>query len=362
MPGFTKRTLYLFDRDLDADMRMVSYATAIITVTNGTLSFAQSAAAVTYDAAAGSYTLFGTFNMILRATNGTLFTPDPDFNGNAILTVQFMDYPESAHIQGSPVRNVTKTMQLAVSAVNDAPRMYGAQRTWHVRQNEYLLVTELEAYDVDANPLTDLIDVVINSTHGKLTLGWRPYWLSGPAYVPQNELPGGTHKEVTEGFAFTTTMDGLNKILGSIHDDHRGLGYQNDKPLPAAIHYIDTPVHDVDYITITISDRGSSGAGGVQSATFSIMVTSYVDQYPTCKTFLDLHPQYCGCYYISDHANSSVTDWTTLPTDFSSTLYLKETAPARFSQGCCDLYHYPDHVSGSVFTRVDDMGLCSPLS
>ena len=51
---------------------------------------------------------------IERSLNGTTFTPDPDYNGNAPLTVSFSDYHHSPHILGSPLRNVTKTSQLLV--------------------------------------------------------------------------------------------------------------------------------------------------------------------------------------------------------------------------------------------------------
>jgi len=354
-------TITFFDRDMPEEDKLINYLTCIVTVDHGQIKFGKSATTITHTTSGTQnvYALWGTYRWIERSLNGTTFTPDSDFNGNAPLTVSFSDYHSSPHIQASPLRNVTKTLQLAVSAVNDAPRMLGTDRTWHARVGEYLILTELSAYDVDANPLTDLIDVEINSTHGEVTLGWRPYWLAPPAFVDQSVLPGGTHKDNTVGFKFTTTMDGLNKILGSIHDDHRGLGYRNTQSLPSAIHYIDHKVAGVDYVTIKISDRGVSGAGGPQSATFAIKITAYVDQYPTCASFLQTHSQYCGCYFQVDHSNVTQEEWTTVPVTFPSTLFLKETRPVRYTQGCCNLYHTATSGSPPQLTRVAEMGLCS---
>jgi|UniRef100_A0A7S4GJ49 hypothetical protein len=345
-----------YNRDIQQGDKVGQFLTVTASVTNGTLAFASSTATYSYDPASKVYTLFGNQLAIERATNGTTFTPDPDFFGMATFSMTFAEWPASALMQGRSPRNVTKTMMLTVTGINDAPRLIGADRTWHAKYGQYIIIDQLTAYDPDINPLVDLVDVTINSTYGELTLGWRPYWLSPPAFMDRSLLPGGSHKNSRVGFKLTTTIDGLNKILGSIHDDHPGLGYLNTKPLPPAIHYIDTAVHDVDYLTITINDRGQSGTGGALESTFKIKITSYVDQYPTCQSFLNTHAQYCGCYFVTGHQNSSFTEWSILPLTFPSKLYAKESAPARFSQGCCSQYLYSERAS--TLTRVAEMGLC----
>ena len=54
---------------------------------------------------------------IERATNGTTFTPDPDFFGMATFSMTFAEWPASALMQGRSPRNVTKTMMLTVTGM-----------------------------------------------------------------------------------------------------------------------------------------------------------------------------------------------------------------------------------------------------
>ena len=83
--------ILMYDTEYTIVEQMSVWVTARMTLSNGTLWFPTTTAAVTYDPVFNVWTLFGTETAVQRALNGTIFTPQPDFIGTSTLEIFVKD-------------------------------------------------------------------------------------------------------------------------------------------------------------------------------------------------------------------------------------------------------------------------------
>lgn len=327
-----------------------TYLTVRMSISNGTLWFPETAARKVYDPIWKAWTFTGTTAAIKRALNQTVLTVDPDFAGTMTLEIYVRDETEQwAHPSRIPVmRNHTTYHYVHVMAVNDAPRIIGREPMYHVNRNRTLVFDEIRAYDPDANPNWDVMNVRIEVTeHGELILA------NDPEAVGATNISGNWTR-VLDNITFDATIYQLNQLI-------TGMQYKNVKPWADYVEHIVDPLHSKDYIKITINDNGFSGWGGPQIGVEILSITAYADLFPTCQDFVDFHRGYCGCYFITYPEDRAInmTDpiLSTLPMDFPMKLYQKETQHRAFVQGCC-AQHTPAQRP-ALFTKRYQVGTCT---
>jgi|UniRef100_A0A7S4D342 hypothetical protein len=338
--------ILMYDTEYTIVEQMSVWVTARMTLSNGTLWFPTTTAAVTYDPVFNVWTLFGTETAVQRALNGTIFTPQPDFIGTSTLEIFVKDETRTGDLL-QVFRNHTVYGYVHVIPINDPPRIIGGDTVYHFNRNMTLVFEDLSVYDPDASMTTDYMDIYISTESGQIVFP------SDPLAIGAHNVTGN-YQDMTSNITMRATLHQLNMLL-------KGMQYRSTTTWAEYITHIADNVHAVDYINITVNDNGYTGSGGPQMAYARVQITAYADLFPTCQSFIDIHRAYCGCYYIAYPdllpINSTVPLFAMIPMDFPMRLYFPETAHRGFAQGCCQ--SWGPHERSLHFTKRYGVGLCA---
>ena len=181
-------------------------------------------------------------NATLSDSAGVMFQPAADASGAVTLTMTTNDQG----LTGGAAESDTDTVTITVTAVNDAPvvTVPGAQS---VNENAMLVIAGVAVADVDVAG-DDLI-LTLTATNGTLTLD---------APVAGGLTPGVISNNGSSSVTATGTLTELNTTLASA----TGLTYQGNLNFTGS-----------DTITVSVSDQGSTGAGGAMTGSATIAVT-----------------------------------------------------------------------------------------
>eukprot|EP01012_Entosiphon_sulcatum_P030827 TRINITY_DN3827_c0_g1_i1.p1 TRINITY_DN3827_c0_g1~~TRINITY_DN3827_c0_g1_i1.p1 ORF type:complete len:875 (+),score=125.18 TRINITY_DN3827_c0_g1_i1:101-2725(+) len=315
--------------------------TVTLQVSHGSLQFTQ-APGVQASFANNKYTLVGLQQDLNRALSGLMYTPTADWSGSDTLVVTATDSGWSISGGRTDPKTVTRNIVITVTPVNDAPRIAGSGITFWVDRTSTLRFTSISVTDPDAAP-SDVATVVITALHGLLSID-----SAAPVSVT------GSRTDQTQ-LRFTGTLSNINAALST-------LSYRNTLTFNFTVMHVKDRVFDQEGVSIDITDAGSPPATG--HAALQVIVTTAV--YPTCTSFLQTYPAYCGCYFVSsnthDHPERPVV-WATLPIDFPSEQFLQQDGTNRnptvsYVQGCCATYTNAERTA--KFDRVQQIGLCKP--
>ncbi|NVK02375.1 MAG: tandem-95 repeat protein, partial [Oceanospirillaceae bacterium] len=187
-------------------------------------------------------TVRGTLTDLDSAFDGLVYTPDANFNGTDTLTVKLDDLGNSGS-GGALSHEVSQS--ITVSAVNDAP-VLSVPSDISVNEDSLIYFGTNETQqiifdDVDVTAST-IMTLQLSASNGDITLGS----VAGLASQSGN----GTS---------SVTVTGTQAVLRSAIE---GLSYRADANYNGA-----------DTLTVTVSDTGDTGSGGVKSSTASINIT-----------------------------------------------------------------------------------------
>ncbi|MFQ2541920.1 retention module-containing protein [Aeromonas caviae] len=229
--------------DVDAGNSPLSVTLSVL---HGTLELAAGSGVTVSGSGSGSNTLVlsgsqDAINALLAG--GVTYQGEQDFNGQDALTMVTNDLGNTG--SGGPLSD-TDVLPIEVEPVNDAP-VTQVPGSLQVKEDGSLSLTGISVKDVDAGSAP--ISMVLRVEHGVLTL------LGAAGAV---SVQGAGTSVVT--------------LVGSL-DDLNGL-------LAGNLHY--EPARDFwgqDNLSITTSDQGNTGAGGVltDSAQIAIQVTAEPD-------------------------------------------------------------------------------------
>lgn len=221
-----------------------------VTVQHGTLTVASSSGATIVNDGSANITISGTAAQINAALNGLRYDPAANYNGGDTLTIATNDGGYNNHdVGGINILSDTKTVAISVNAVNDAPinTISDAQT---VNEDQSLAFSTdngnalrvSDSTDTSQLSSTDWLSTIVSVQHGTLT-----------AVTLENgaQLIGNGSASVTiEG-----TAAQINAALN-------GLRYN-----PTANY------NGGDTLTITTSDGGNTGSGGVLTDSDTVAIT-----------------------------------------------------------------------------------------
>ena len=186
----------------------------------------------------------GTFVSAADIALGRLtFVPATDGNGSPYTSFTFQVRDDAGTANGGQDTDQSaNTITFNVSAENDAPTISAPQSTVMLEDQVVDLGTYLTIADVDAATLT----VTLSVAHGTLTL----------PDTTGLTFSGGTDGNDDATITFTGTPAAINAAI------NYGLVY-----VPVADY------HGDDALSITVSDNGETGAGGIKIASTSVAIT-----------------------------------------------------------------------------------------
>ncbi|TNC08380.1 DUF4347 domain-containing protein, partial [Methylobacterium terricola] len=214
--------------------------TTTLGVAHGTLTLgARTGVTVTNDGT-GAVTLTGTATAINAALDGTIYRPNPNYNGPETLTIVTTDNGNTG--AGGP-KSDTDTLAIAVTAVNDAP-VNGVPGPQTVDEDTNLVFAPgngngITVADVDAG--SGRVTTTLHVQHGTLALG-------STANVTVTGAGTGS-------VSLTGTLAAVNAALS-------GTTYRAEADYNGS-----------DVLTVTTNDGGNTGAGGAMSVTDTIRLT-----------------------------------------------------------------------------------------
>ncbi|MFQ2447747.1 retention module-containing protein [Aeromonas caviae] len=227
--------------DVDAGNSPLSVTLSVL---HGTLELAAGSGVTVSGSGSNTLVLSGSQDAInALLAGGVTYQGEQDFNGQDALTMVTNDLGNTG--SGGPLSD-TDVLPIEVEPVNDAP-VTQVPGSLQVKEDGSLSLTGISVKDVDAGSAP--ISMVLRVEHGVLTL------LGAAGAV---SVQGAGTSVVT--------------LVGSL-DDLNGL-------LAGNLHY--EPARDfwgLDNLSITTSDQGNTGAGGVltDSAQIAIQVTAEPD-------------------------------------------------------------------------------------
>ncbi|MBL0541092.1 retention module-containing protein [Aeromonas caviae] len=227
--------------DVDAGNTPLSVTLSVL---HGTLELAAGSGVTVSGSGSNTLVLSGSQDAInALLAGGVTYQGEQDFNGQDALTMVTNDFGNTG--SGGPLSD-TDVLPIEVEPVNDAP-VTQVPGSLQVKEDGSLSLTGISVKDVDAGSAP--ISMVLRVEHGVLTL------LGAAGAV---SVQGAGTSVVT--------------LVGSL-DDLNGL-------LAGNLHY--EPARDFwgqDNLSITTSDQGNTGAGGVltDSAQIAIQVTAEPD-------------------------------------------------------------------------------------
>ena len=208
---------------------------------------------ISWNAASETLTLSGydTFAHYQTALAGLVYWATGDnptnYGANATRTITWtINDGTPGVVAGAVVNKGTTTLN--ISAANDAP-VNGTVSSATGNENADIAITGLQISDVDANPASATMTVVLSVTKGILTL--RTNVASG---LTAGNLTGNGTGSVT----VTGTANAINTTLAAVN----GLLFHGN-----------TNVSGTDTLTVVTSDGGSTGTGGTLSDTDGYTIT-----------------------------------------------------------------------------------------
>ena len=207
---------------------------------------------VSWNAATETLTLSGydTFAHYQAALAGLVYWATGDnptnYGANTTRTLTWTINDGTPGVVAGSVNSGTTTLNIA--AVNDAP-VNSASVTASGNEDTDIAVTGLQISDVDADPASATMTVVLSVTHGVLTL--------------RTDVAGGlTAGDIAANGAGTVTVTGTINAINATLAAANGLVFHGDPD-----------VSGTDTLTVVTSDGGATGSGGAQSDTDSYTIT-----------------------------------------------------------------------------------------
>jgi len=312
---------------VDVDM---DNATAVIncTVLNGTLGFGTLPHMASLVAVNKFYSIkvepsyySSTTARVNQILSSITYTSDLNWYGYDVLSVTVSDDHHTTPYSYASMVNIT------VHAVNDAPTVSSSSLSYMVNRwyNVSIPITidDVDAYDAE-------LQVQISCQSCKLSVV-RPENVTNvgyPDYRFSVLIPSGSDgMNVDNLMLLRGPLQLLNAALAT-------LVYQNTNPFVDWIPVM-TDLHDLDQLSVNVTDLGASGSGGALEGSRTMNITVTAELYDTCAYYLERTPSACGCYFKVNASLTDTVDWTMLPTDFPSVHFFEMIAPNRFVLGCC---------------------------
>ena len=203
----------------------------------------------------GTVVLTGTqaaINATLADSNGLVYLGGQDFNGQDVLTVVTSDQGNAG--AGGPLTD-TKTIDLTVQAVNDAP-VNTVPTDEMAAEDVAKVISGISVSDVDADEGSGLLEVTLGVSNGTLTVS-----TSVAGGLTATDIVGNG----TGNVVLTGTQAAINATLADIN----GLTYLGN-----------TDFSGTDVLNVTTSDLGNTGSGGplTDSDQLNIAVLSAAEQ------------------------------------------------------------------------------------
>ncbi len=221
-----------------------------LTGTNGTVSL-NGTSGLTFSMGDGTadatMTFTGTRTDINTALNGLSWTPTTDFNGAASLAITTNDQGNSG--SGGALSD-TDTVSITVNAVNDAP-VNTVTPEQSTNLNTSLVLSTANGNSISVSDLeagSNPVRVTLTETNGTLTLSRT----TGLTFTTGDGTADAT-------MTFTGTQANINAALDGL------------------VFAPTTGFTGTSTLQVTTNDLGSSGAGGAQSTTDSVMIEVVVE-------------------------------------------------------------------------------------
>lgn len=215
--------------------------TTTVSVSHGTLTAIASGAVITNNGTA-SVTIAGTAAQVNAALDGLSYAPDLNYNGSDTLTVSTNDNGNT----GGGALTDTDTIAINIAAINDAP-----VNSVPVDQSLAPATTTLTFSSGNGNAIT--VSDVEAGTIGMQTV---------------ISVTSGATLTVTQAGGASVSGNGTNAVTIS------GTSADINATLNGLVFNKNGGLQDANTITVVTSDLGTAGAGGVQTDTDAIQVTS----------------------------------------------------------------------------------------
>ncbi|NGZ05936.1 MAG: hypothetical protein G8237_06220 [Magnetococcales bacterium] len=274
----------------DVDAGATATVEVSLSVTRGTLAITANSGVTITAGADGSATLTmqGTLSQLNTALNGMIYTPTANDSGNETLTVVVSDLGNTG--PGGP-QVTTVPIAFTVSAVNDAPVISGSPVP-SVTVDVAAPITGYTVDDVDVG--SDPLQATISVLHGTVTLS------AGSGVTVTSGANGSA------SMVFTGTLAQINAAIATLTYQNAPAGYLGPETL-----------------TLTISDQGSTGAGGPQSHTVTLDFTVAAVNAPTNIVLSNT------LMYENAHAGSVIGELTAVDPEVGDTFtFTLEDDPA----------------------------------
>eukprot|EP01006_Ploeotia_vitrea_P037094 TRINITY_DN66089_c8_g2_i1.p1 TRINITY_DN66089_c8_g2~~TRINITY_DN66089_c8_g2_i1.p1 ORF type:complete len:1218 (-),score=180.43 TRINITY_DN66089_c8_g2_i1:797-4318(-) len=288
------------------------------------------------------YSLWGPRDKLNWILSTAQYKGNQDWNGQDLISIWASDLGNYGEAAMNLVFKAETNVTVTVNPVNDPPVITAPTMVTTHRDENISISIMIDDVDVAAG----ILRVELNGPHGKLSF-------SKPAGVTVLVPASGDSWNADGQITFEGTLADINEALSTFT-------YMDDFPHRDFITHIEDDLHNKDWLTISVDDNGNTGSGSLNTAMHTVNITVTTDVYPTCHSFVTKHPQYCGCYYKVNHANSDSQSWITLPLNFPSNQfpYIEDAAlPYKFAQGCCARKNAA--VKDAELTDVAHLGVCS---
>lgn len=233
-----------------------------LSITNGTLTLPDTTG-LTFTIGDGSadttMTFKGAINVINPLLDGLSFTPNTDFNGTAVLTINTDDLG-ATNFSGNNQTD-SDSVTITVNAVNDGPGLF-APRNEATNEDTALVFNNANSNTIsiaDVDVGSNNLEVTLTATNGKLTLAS----ISGLTFTAGDGM-------ADTAMVFRGALTDLNTALD-------GMSF-----LPNA------NFNGNGTLDITVSDLGNTGSGGASSNTASVdIVINAINDVPTITGLAD---------------------------------------------------------------------------
>ncbi|WP_048441982.1 Calx-beta domain-containing protein, partial [Caenimonas sp. SL110] len=339
--------------------------TAVLNVTNGTLTVVAAQGAVVTNNGTGTITIVGGANAINNTLSGMVFNPTPDYNGSATLTVQTSD----------GLQTDTDTVSITVAAVvdiapNSATTEAGVPVTIDVLGNDTFENTGHVISAINGNAITDGGASVAVANGSVALVGGQLVFTPQSGFV--GPVPTFNYTVSSGGVTETSTVDvevESSASIASVTDASITEGGDLIHtvtlsqaaliPLSFAFGIADDTTSAADYGVATFSDGVTFADGAV---TVPAGVTSFTVTVPTTSDAIDESDESytlsvggidaTGTITDDDTAEISINDVTVGEADgfatFTVSLSTPSAVPVTVVYGTGD----GTAVSGSDFTTA----------
>jgi len=279
-------------------------------------------------------TFIGDLASVDAALHDLQYTPAGNYNGPDALTVTATDL---GHTGAGAAPNITKSVGITVTAVNDAPVVVVPGDTV-MNEDTGLVVDGIVVQDIDAAEGTGKLQVTVSVDHGVIALAGT----AGIAFAP-GDANGTSH------MTFVGLPADLNAALTNL------------KYTPSLNYF------GPDAITLEVNDLGNTGAPGEQTATGKVNLTvidvpePVTDEGPAGRPIVD-GPAALGAAFGFGEFHEGGTIGTvdiggaedTLPISFGAWITGGGTGPGHHTEVG------PGHVTGEGAGPVNWTGIGGP--